>query len=307
MDLITQDDSKLLLALQNVKASIAEIDDISALQQLSAQASGFEKAWHKYYKSSGFGFEQMFGGWEIKVRSERKMGEILPTLLKVGESHEVTFLDDLGISKSQSHRYQQLARINADIFEKKIEEFRNSFLEPTTSGLLKPHISNNSGENEWYTPKNYIDAAKQVMGSIDLDPASSAKANEIVQANKYYSKDDNGLTQEWAGNIWLNPPYSQPLISDFSKTIVDKFLKREITQACILVNNATDTNWFQRMLNVASAVCFIKGRVKFIDLQGESSGAPLQGQAILYFGENLKGFNEAYKKFGVILWTSNGE
>src|SRR3990167_189333 len=212
MDLITQDDSKLLLALQNVKASIAEIDDISALQQLSAQASGFEKAWHKYYKSSGFGFEQMFAGWEVKVRSERKMGELLPKKVKAGNpqlSHDETIgLEDLGISKSQSHRYQQLARINADIFEKKIEKFRNSFMEPTTAGLLKPHISNNSGENEWYTPKNYIDAAKQVMGSIDLDPASSAKANEIVQANKYYSKDDNGLTQEWAGNIWLNPPYS---------------------------------------------------------------------------------------------------
>src|SRR3990167_881755 len=131
MDLITQDDSKLLLALQNVKASIAEIDDISALQQLSAQASGFEKAWHKYYKSSGFGFEQMFGGWEIKVRSERKMGELLGKMPKQAGARtptelqaETPLLEELGISKTQSHRYQLLSRINTEIFEKKIEESR---------------------------------------------------------------------------------------------------------------------------------------------------------------------------------------
>ncbi len=50
----------------------------------------------------------------------------------------------------------------------------------------KPHLSQNSGNNEWYTPNYIIDAARKTMGSIDLDPASSAIANQTVMAKKYY-------------------------------------------------------------------------------------------------------------------------
>ena len=50
---------------------------------------------------------------------------------------------------------------------------------------------------EWYTPKKYIEAARIVMGNIDLDPASSKMANEIVKAPAYFTRDDDpdGLNQ----------------------------------------------------------------------------------------------------------------
>lgn len=168
------------------------------------------------------------------------------------------------------------------------------------------HVGNNSGENEWYTPKPYIESAKRVMGSIDLDPASCELANKNVQAEKYFTQEDNGLEQTWNGNVWMNPPYAQPLISEFASAITQKYFDGEINQACVLVNNATETGWFQEMLEVASAVCFVKGRIKFIDTKGNPGGAPLQGQAILYMGKKPDIFCEHFSQFGTVLWK-NGE
>jgi ParB family chromosome partitioning protein len=160
------------------------------------------------------------------------------------------------------------------------------------------HVAQNSGENEWYTPPNFIESARAVMGEIDTDPASSEIANATVKAAKFFTKEDNGLEQKWSGNVWMNPPYAQPLMGQFAEAIAAKFELGEIKQAITLVNNATETQWFQRMASVASAVCFPKSRVKFLDPLG-NPGAPLQGQAILYFGENSRAFCDEFNQYGI--------
>jgi hypothetical protein len=60
-----------------------------------------------------------------------------------------------------------------------------------------------TGNNEWYTPAKYIEAARAVLGSIDVDPASNNIAQRIVGAAKYYTKENSGLDKEWHGNVWL--------------------------------------------------------------------------------------------------------
>lgn len=166
---------------------------------------------------------------------------------------------------------------------------------------VKAHVANNSGNNEWYTPSKYVELAREVMGGIDTDPATSEVANRTVQAAQIYTADDDGRTKVWAGRVWMNPPYAQPLMGDFAEAVASKFESGEIEQACILVNNATETQWFQRMLVSATAVCFPKSRIKFIDPDGKPSGAPLQGQAILYMGSSVEAFKQAFSAEGRVL------
>jgi ParB family chromosome partitioning protein len=60
--------------------------------------------------------------------------------------------------------------------------------------------------NEHYTPPPIISVVRRLMGNIDLDPASNAVANKIVNASRIYTKSDNGLAKSWHGNVFLNPP-----------------------------------------------------------------------------------------------------
>jgi len=166
-----------------------------------------------------------------------------------------------------------------------------------------PHVAHNSGNNEWYTPPEYIAAARQVMGDIDLDPASSEIANQTVQAKTFFSQEDDGLLWDWRGRVWMNPPYASNLIGLFADKLANHVRFGDVTEACILVNNATETAWFNTLLDVASCVCFIRGRVKFVDVDGNPSGAPLQGQVVLYIGPNVKAFGGVFSRFGVVLYA----
>ena len=167
--------------------------------------------------------------------------------------------------------------------------------------VKRAHVANNSGNNEWYTPAKHIELARAVMGGIDTDPASSEIANRTVKATQYFTAEDDGRGKVWAGRVWMNPPYAQPLMGEFAEAVASKFESGEIEQACVLVNNATETQWFQRLLSASDAVCFPKSRIKFIDPDGNASGAPLQGQAIIYMGEFVTRFQHAFGCEGTVL------
>lgn len=163
----------------------------------------------------------------------------------------------------------------------------------------RPHVSYNSGNNEWYTPKEIIETVRDMMGSIDVDPASSEIANKVVKAECFYTAEDDGLSKKWFGNVWLNPPYASDLIGKFADKLVNEF--ENYSQAVVLVNNATETEWFNKIIGIGSAVCFPRGRVKFYKPDG-STGAPLQGQAIIYIGNCPDKF---IRRFNDIGWCAN--
>ncbi len=76
-------------------------------------------------------------------------------------------------------------------------------LEPPT---MTANVQHSSETVEHFTPPEIVEAARDVLGTIDLDPASCALANRIVRAKAIFTKRRNGLTKPWYGNVFLNPP-----------------------------------------------------------------------------------------------------
>ena len=126
-----------------------------------------------------------------------------------------------------------------------------------------PRGTQGTGDIEWYTPDKYLQAARDVLGRIDLDPASSVMAQEKVRTDRFFTIEDDGLHQEWHGNVWLNPPYPQPNIALFASKMVAEFKSGRVKAAVMLTHNYTDTRWFHELLAAANAICFTRRSHRF--------------------------------------------
>jgi len=156
-----------------------------------------------------------------------------------------------------------------------------------------------AGENEWFTPAEYIELARAVLGEIDLDPATHAKAQETIRATHFFTKADDGLAKEWHGRVWLNPPYVRPLIGHFVMKLLAERAARRVTAGVLLTHAYTDSSWFQAAGKIADAICFTRCRIKFHERDGMIA-APTQGQAFFYFGAHADTFAEKFGPLGFV-------
>jgi phage N-6-adenine-methyltransferase len=154
--------------------------------------------------------------------------------------------------------------------------------------------------DEWYSPPRVLDRARQVLGRIHLDPASCARAQRLVQAVHWYRKGDGALRRTWSGQVWLNPPYSAPLLARFVRHLLAEYHARRVPAALVLVPNATDQAWCQELL-AAAAVCWIRGRVAFWHQHPRQTipGNP-RGSILGYLGPHVERFVEVYSDLGTI-------
>jgi phage N-6-adenine-methyltransferase len=167
-------------------------------------------------------------------------------------------------------------------------------------GSTEQRGASGTGENEWYTPGPYIEMAREVLGKIDLDPATNQHAQKWIKATRYFTKDNDGLEHPWTGRVWLNPPYMQPDIQQFVEKLVGEFQSKRTEAAILLTHNYTDTAWFHLAAGSCNAICFTRGRIRFIDTDG-AQASPTQGQAYFYFVSDIGGFAKRFGEIGFIV------
>lgn len=162
---------------------------------------------------------------------------------------------------------------------------------------------------EYYTPPEFIEAAREVMGVIDLDPASCAEAQEWIKASVFYTEDDDGMRQPWHGRVWLNPPYSKTNGRSnqelWSSRLVFEYEQGNVTEGVLLVKAAMGYKWFENLW-YNWPTCFVRERLSFIKSDGTDDGQSKQGTAILYIGPNKHKFRDVFGGLGRVIFPEEG-
>ena len=177
-----------------------------------------------------------------------------------------------------------------------IEAAKNPEEAPAKLGTHQ--LISQSNSNEWYTPKEYVEAARAVMGGIDLDPASNDIAQRWIKAAKYHTKDTDGLSQSWSGRVWLNPPWGR-LAGEFVANLIEEFRAGRVTEFVTLVNaHSTDAQWFQALWD--GILCFTDHRINYHS-ETEVTNGSTHGSVFVYFGPNERAFIDAFARWGTIV------
>jgi phage N-6-adenine-methyltransferase len=141
------------------------------------------------------------------------------------------------------------------------------------------HQSSRMISDTWITPKWIIDA----LGPFDLDPCTPAEMPWMTAINRY-TKEDDGLKQQWNGRVWLNPPYSREATKWLMKLA-------DHGNGIALIFARTETSWFFKdVWNRASGLLFLEGRIYFHHHCGEKARANAGAPSVLvaYGKENKK-------------------
>ena len=187
-----------------------------------------------------------------------------------------------------------------------------------TTGTLEFAARHSCDSPEWYTPSPFVEAARAVMGGIDLDPASHEEANRTVKATRFLTAEDDGLAQPWKGRVFLNPPGG----------LVGEFWLKLLREYAVAVHPVAEAIWIGysleqlQTLQCVGAIatpldfpmCVTKKRIAFVENEAKraarmaklvaagkkpnAKSSPSHSNYITYLGPHVDRFREVFSQFG---------
>ena len=161
------------------------------------------------------------------------------------------------------------------------------------------------------TPEQVLLLARQVLGFIDLDPASDADAQRYVLAKNYFAPVNDGLSQEWHGRVWLNPPGGMLNLSRYRGSsaaawwakLQHEFNSGRVTAFLFLAFTLELFRTAQRFTCRQPAdfpFCIPKARLRFPSSNGANVGSPAAASAVVYGGPNVERFAQVFSQIGSV-------
>lgn len=130
--------------------------------------------------------------------------------------------------------------------------------------------------DEYYTPIEFVNS----LGDFDLDPCVPVNM-KWKTAEISYNKNDDGLSKEWKGRVWLNPPYSKDLIESFMKKM------SEHRNGIALVLPKFGTKLFREYVYpYADGIFILYKRIKFYDYNWIQQKSPIANSILIAYGED---------------------
>lgn len=183
---------------------------------------------------------------------------------------------------------------------------------------------------EWYTPSFIVDGAREVMGDIDLDPASHEEANRIVKARRFFTVEDDGLLQPWRGRILVNPPGGKDP-NRGNKSLVPLFWSHLLQErdAASMLHEDFEAIWIGYSLEqiqtlqsirgiqtpISFPMCVPRQRIAFVENEAKrlariekfkaegktiKENQPSHANYISYIGPNSGQFRRVFEKIGAV-------
>jgi DNA N-6-adenine-methyltransferase Dam len=175
------------------------------------------------------------------------------------------------------------------------DQIREEHGDSVTAEKVRRAVHFSSASPEWYTPPEIVERVLLVLGTPDVDPCSDGKT---IPARTHFTQSDDGLSRDWSGTVYMNPPYGRG-IDDWIEKLRCEYVAGRVVAAIALVPARVDTEWFRKFQDFP--VCFISGRLKF---SGHDNSAPFPSAAV-YLGIDRDRFYAAFSTIGVI-WTAVG-
>lgn len=168
----------------------------------------------------------------------------------------------------------------------------------------------------WFTPPVYVELARQVLGGIDMDPASCPQAQRTVQALMWLGPEHprpelrDGLALNWGGDfggpttVFLNPPYGvargQSNQGIWARKLITEYEAGRVSSGILLVNSTHGYRWYEELWT-AWPCCCVRERIRFLRPDGTQGGQAKRGQSFLYLGPDVGRFRAVFAGVGRVL------